>query len=637
MDEGGEKIKERKERETDGRSKVEKDAIEMEEGTSNNQQSWFPPEQEKGNNVNDVSAKWNEFEQREQHESTDQDRKSNLASGKKGQAPEPYQPETSEYQDSKKTSMDQNKSWNQQIVNAERQGREAGRAEALTSLQNMLLNNMNEIRSTLSQSQMGTSERREQDGLVETMHGRHPGLAGRSSFNKPAGGGRGGGPGAGPNLRRLSTTSRNQQAEPNQNGPTFNGPDRFPGGLEMMPEGQLSLGGNQPTQVEDSHGSALPTICDDATAEGSRHSESYFGSDAANVSFIDKAEGQAVNNLMTRIRLRFKEFFAEFIACVLLLLVGASVDAQVQLSERLTPQNQAGSYPSQNWAWGLAVMCTIHLAGGISGAHCNPGITISLAVFRGFPWRMVWVYLLAQYLGCFCGAGLAYAIYQPAINLYEGHGLRTIVGQNATGGFFTTVPSITSTSASAFGTELCASSILGAMVLAIGDDSNSPPGDGMSALILGLTVTMIGMSLGWNTGYPINPARDLGPRIFLSIAGYGSDVWTHDNYWWTYGGQVATYLGTLFGCFLYDLFLYHGRHSPLNTVIHWRWQKARQIVVNLLTKFSSGHRKQSKEKHQDFKGSPGSLEQQTNAKQQQPTDASLTKDAIEKSWAQEKK
>lgn len=437
-------------------------------------------------------------------------------------------------------------------------------------------------------------------------------------------------------MRRGSTTtqSQQQQGENDQSTslriggikPSHNGPSRFPGGLELMQHGQPSLAGpNPPPSARDS--THMTNDEDDAAAPGSVRSIN----DSYNLSFIDKAEAQAISNLLTRIRIRFKEFFAEFFACLLLLLVGASVDAQVQLSARLTPQDQAGSYPSQNWAWGLAVMCTIHLAGGISGAHCNPGITIGLAVFRGFPWRMVWIYLLAQYLGCFCGAGLAYAIYQPAIDLYEGGGVRTIVGPNATGGFFTTVPASTSTPASAFGTELCASSILGAMVLAIGDDSNSPPGDGMSALILGLTVTMVGMSLGWNTGYPINPARDLGPRIFLSMAGYENKVWTHNDWWWTYGGQAATYMGTLLGCFLYDLFLYHGRHSPLNTVIHWRWQRLRHGAF----RFLAAYEKYKEDRRRTKKAPTSSLEEQAVREQPPSTAASIAKEEIKRGWARE--
>jgi aquaglyceroporin related protein len=194
------------------------------------------------------------------------------------------------------------------------------------------------------------------------------------------------------------------------------------------------------------------------------------------------------------LRWRMREFLAELVASTLLLAVGTSVNCQVKLSQSLSPSSAAGSYASQNWAWGLAVMCTIHLAGGISGAHANPGITISLAFFRGFPWRLVPSYLAAQLLGSFLGAALTYAMYLPSIERYQGAagvGMRTIVGEGETGSLFTTVPAPYTTPASTFATELVASAILAMLVLCVGDESNSPPGDGMSGLIIGLAVTMI--------------------------------------------------------------------------------------------------------------------------------------------------
>ncbi|PWO00354.1 aquaporin-like protein, partial [Tilletiopsis washingtonensis] len=262
------------------------------------------------------------------------------------------------------------------------------------------------------------------------------------------------------------------------------------------------------------------------------------------------------------LRWRMREFLAELVASTLLLAVGTSVNCQVKLSQSLSPSSAAGSYASQNWAWGLAVMCTIHLAGGISGAHANPGITISLAFFRGFPWRLVPSYLAAQLLGSFLGAALTYAMYLPSIERYQGAagvGMRTIVGEGETGSLFTTVPAPYTTPASTFATELVASAILAMLVLCVGDESNSPPGDGMSGLIIGLAVTMIVSS-----GYAINAARDFGPRVFLSCVGYESAVWTHNSHWWLYGPIVGTIGGALLGCLVYDICIFQGEASPLN-------------------------------------------------------------------------
>jgi glycerol uptake facilitator-like aquaporin len=141
-------------------------------------------------------------------------------------------------------------------------------------------------------------------------------------------------------------------------------------------------------------------------------------------------------------------------------------------------------------------MASIHIAGGLSGAHCNPMISIGLAIFRGFPWAMVWQYILAQLAGAFCGAAISFGIYQPLIDVYEGGaGIRTITGDHPSAPIFVTIPQSVATPVTSFFNEFVASAVLGIMVLAIADEGNSPATDGMSALILGLVVTMIGMAL----------------------------------------------------------------------------------------------------------------------------------------------
>ncbi|CEH16672.1 Aquaporin (major intrinsic protein family) [Ceraceosorus bombacis] len=327
--------------------------------------------------------------------------------------------------------------------------------------------------------------------------------------------------------------------------PSFNGPSRFPGGLESS--GQPSMRLPKPaSEAAESHEQA---------------------------STLAEACVTPRRNAWTRWRWRFKEFSAELVASIVLLAVGTSVNCQVKLSQGLS--QPAGSYPSQNWAWGFAVMSTIHLAGGISGAHCNPGITLSLALFRGFPWRLVPIYILAQLLGSFIGSGLGYVLYQPEITAYQGGPSRTIVGDRETGSLFATVPDSYAANWSAFVNEVVASAILAMLVLAIGDDSNSPPGDGMSGLILGLAVTMIGMAMGWQSGYAVNAARDLGARIMLSCAGYGNHVWTHNDYWWIYGPIAGTLSGAILGCIIYDLAIYAGDASPLNR----EWTRAHSMVA----------------------------------------------------------
>lgn len=285
--------------------------------------------------------------------------------------------------------------------------------------------------------------------------------------------------------------------------------------------------------------------------------------------------------VLSKYRYRAREFLAEMLACILLLVVGTSVDCQVTLSQSMG--SNAGSYTNQNWAWGLAVASTIYLSGGRSGAHCNPAITLGLAVYRGFPWKQVPIYWAAQLLGSFLGAAITYGIYLPALDNYEGgRHIRTLSGPHGTGRLFVTVPELVFTRASGFGTEVAATSILMAMILAVGDETNAPPSDGLSALILGLVVVMIGMSLGWPTSYAISPSRDLGPRIFLSMVGYGSDLWTHNSYWWLYGPICGCLAGALLGGLLYDLAIFTGEESPINYTSHgWAHSTPAHLTARL--------------------------------------------------------
>lgn len=254
-----------------------------------------------------------------------------------------------------------------------------------------------------------------------------------------------------------------------QHQPSMEGASRFPGGQIFPAQQSLTLNDTGESIRSASIDSSHRTLADDSAKTGKTP--------------------QQQRNRLSLMKLQIHHFLAELVASTVLLTVGCSADCQVRLSQQLG--NPSGQYSSQNWAWGLAVLCTIHLAGGISGAHCNPGITISLAIFRQFPKRLIPVYVAAQLLGSFLGAGLAYAIYFPAISQYEGSGVRTIQGPTETGSLFATVPAMGTTSLTAFVNEVVASAILALIVFAIGDDSNSPPGDGMSGLILGLAVTMI--------------------------------------------------------------------------------------------------------------------------------------------------
>lgn len=219
----------------------------------------------------------------------------------------------------------------------------------------------------------------------------------------------------------------------------------------------------------------------------------------------------------------------------------------------------AGNEVTTDWAWGLASMIGIYIAGGISGAHLNPAISIMLWIYRGFPIRKVPGYVFAQILGAFIAALISFGVYQTNIVEYGGADLAT--GQ--TMGAFITYPRYAWINPStSFFTEFVGTAILAIAVLALGDDMNAPPGAGMSAFVMGLVITVLSMAFGYNTGAALNPSRDFGPRLALLALGYGKGLFT--DVYWIWGNWCAPILGAIFGAFLYDAAIFAGGESPVN-------------------------------------------------------------------------
>jgi aquaglyceroporin related protein len=240
----------------------------------------------------------------------------------------------------------------------------------------------------------------------------------------------------------------------------------------------------------------------------------------------------------------------------------------------VTSNNTAGSYQSENWAWGFGIMIGVYLAGGVSGGHLNPAISLTLCVFRGFPFRKALVYITAQVFGGFLAGLIAYGIYKPAIIAFNASGGDAALsgGSNVavdlfnggSGRAFYTSPAPFAGPGSSFGNEFVASAILSCAILALGDDSNAPPGAGMHSFIVGLVVSVLTMAFGYTTDACLNPARDFGPRVATAIVGYGSQVFTGRNVWWIYGAWGATVSGGLIGGLLYDVVIFVGGESPVN-------------------------------------------------------------------------
>lgn len=274
-------------------------------------------------------------------------------------------------------------------------------------------------------------------------------------------------------------------------------------------------------------------------------------------------------NRLARLRHRFRPELAEVLGTFFILLFGIGVECEVNLHYDLLGHGKsAGDFNSQRFAWAVGVAMGVFVAGGISGAHLNPTVTIALWIFRGFPTRKVLPYLLAQMIGGVLGAAAVYSNYFHSITLKEGSSQsRTVTGPNATAGLFVTSPQGFLDWRSAAWSECLASAVLVCLVFALSDQRGLTPPRGCMPLAMWLLLVGIGASLGINTGYAINFARDTGPRIFLYFVGYGSDIFTSHSYWFLWGPGLASILGGLLGATVYDTMIYTGTDSPLNAPV----------------------------------------------------------------------
>ncbi|MGK0407584.1 MAG: glycerol uptake facilitator protein [Roseivirga sp.] len=217
-------------------------------------------------------------------------------------------------------------------------------------------------------------------------------------------------------------------------------------------------------------------------------------------------------------------FIAEIIGTGLLILMGGGIVANAILSET---KGNGGGWITITTGWALAVFIGVVVAGPYSGAHLNPAVTIALAIAGLFPWADVPLYLAAELIGAMLGSSLVYVMYKDHFDATEDGGLKRAV--------FCTDPAIPNNFRN------LASEILGTFVLIfcvfyfseaeISDGNNTKLGLGsIGAIPVAFVVWGIGLSLGGTTGYAINPARDLGPRIvhaLLPIKGKISSGWSY--------------------------------------------------------------------------------------------------------------
>jgi glycerol uptake facilitator protein len=249
-----------------------------------------------------------------------------------------------------------------------------------------------------------------------------------------------------------------------------------------------------------------------------------------------------------------KEFIGEVFGTFVLLLLGDGVVANVGLAPRLA--GNAYNWNTITIGWAFAVVIAVYVSGGVSGAHLNPAVTLALAFKRDFPWKKVLPFIVAQMIGAFLGAAAVYLIYRDGLvaagmpNVWS-----TGPGAVFQDSFFQAAQSEAGGSYSMLTASIA--EFFGTMVLlwgvaASGDAKNMGLKDNLGAMIVGFAVLAVGLSLGGPSGYSINPARDLGPRIFGALVGTKG---LFDGLYWLIPPVLIPCIAGPIGLVFYDMFI----------------------------------------------------------------------------------
>jgi glycerol uptake facilitator protein len=254
------------------------------------------------------------------------------------------------------------------------------------------------------------------------------------------------------------------------------------------------------------------------------------------------------------------ELLAEFLGTFTLLVFGLGVVAHFVLRNAVGDPapgnaNTFGDFTTVNFAWGFGVVMGVYVAGGVSGAHINPAVTVSLALRRGFPWAKVGPYIVAQVLGAFVAALLI------RWNFYEWFNQVDPGKTFATQGVYSTSPGPGMSILGGLRSEIIGTAVLVMLVLAITDARNTAPGANLAPWIIGIAVVAIGMSLGALSGYAINPARDFGPRLASWVTGWSTAMKAPNGDFYFWVPIVGPLLGGAIGAYVYDFFV--GNFLPI--------------------------------------------------------------------------
>ncbi|HHV26944.1 aquaporin family protein [Anaerosalibacter bizertensis] len=231
-------------------------------------------------------------------------------------------------------------------------------------------------------------------------------------------------------------------------------------------------------------------------------------------------------------------YSAEFFGTLILILLGDGVVANVSLNKS---KGEGGGWIVVTAAWGLAVAIAAYTTGWVSGAHLNPAVTVGMAVAGSISWSLVPGYIISQILGAIVGAFLVYSTFKDHFAATDDPDVKL--------GVFCTAPAIRNHGRN-FITEVIGTAVLVGGIMGINNANNEV--GALSALLAGFLVWVIGLSLGGPTGYAINPARDLGPRIahaILPIPGKRDSDWSYAHI-----PVIGPIVGGILGALIYMFF-----------------------------------------------------------------------------------
>ncbi|GAV50896.1 hypothetical protein ZYGR_0AD00790 [Zygosaccharomyces rouxii] len=305
-----------------------------------------------------------------------------------------------------------------------------------------------------------------------------------------------------------------------------------------------------------------------------------------------------------------KEFLAEFVGTMVMIIFGNAVNCQVNVASKIQQENfdkalqkvsnspeqlretaeafknlvsstSGGTFDEVALGWAAATTMGYFAAGGsaISGGHLNPSITVVNFIFRGFPFKNVFIYVTGQLLGAFVGALILFIFYKRVIE----EGFPGEWWKNETvAGIFCVFPKPYLSTSRQFVSEYICTALLQIGTFALTDPYTSLSSD-LFPLMLFILMYILNASLSYQTGSAMNMARDLGPRLALYAVGFNRHMlWVnHHHFFWV--PIVAPFLGSITGGLIYDVCIYQGHESPVNwpiatykDILRRSWLRRRQ-------------------------------------------------------------